>query len=76
MRLKTKLFGEIYNFSSIKEVLGKANEERSGDNLAGVAADSAAERVAAKEVLANLTLADLRNNPVVPYEDEIGRAHV
>ena len=70
MRLKTKLFGEIYNFSSIKEVLGKANEERSGDNLAGVAADSAAERVAAKEVLANLTLADLRNNPVVPYEDD------
>lgn len=70
MRLKTKLFDHVYQFSSVKEVLGKANEERSGDNLAGVAAHSAAERVAAKEVLANLTLADLRNNPVVPYEDD------
>jgi ethanolamine ammonia-lyase large subunit len=74
MRLKTKLFGQVYQFESIKEVLAKANEEKSGDQLAGIAANSAAERVAAKEVLSNLTIADLRNNPVVPYEeDEVTR---
>lgn len=74
MRLKTKLFGQVYQFESIKEVLAKANEEKSGDRLAGIAATSAAERVAAKEVLSNLTIADLRNNPVVAYEeDEVTR---
>lgn len=54
--------------------MGKANEEKSGDKLAGVAAETAEERVAAKYVLANLTLNDLRNNPAVPYEeDEVTR---
>ncbi|WP_130805639.1 ethanolamine ammonia-lyase subunit EutB [Senegalia massiliensis] len=74
MILKTKLFGEVYQFKSIKEVLAKANEEKSGDNLAGVAAESTTERIAAKEVLSNLTLKDLRNNPVIGYdEDEVTR---
>lgn len=74
MKLKTKLFGHVYQFNSVKEVLAKANEERSGDKLAGVCAESVTERIAAKEVLSNLTLADLRNNPVVPYEiDEVTR---
>lgn len=74
MRLKTKLFGHVYQFKDVKELLGKANEERSGDRLAGVCAESMAERIAAKEVLSNLTLADLRSNPVVPYEeDEVTR---
>ena len=70
MRLKTVLFGETYRFSGVKEVLNKAGEARSGDILAGVAAGSMLERVAAKEVLSNLTLADLRENPVVPYEED------
>src|SRR5699024_5146922 len=74
MNLKTKLFGEVYQFDSVKEVLAKANEEKSGDKLAGIAAENALERVAAKEVLANLTVGDVRNNPVVPYEeDEVTR---
>lgn len=74
MNLKTKIFGNTYKFNSVKEVLGKANEEKSGDILAGVAATSGAERVAAKRVLSELTLEDLRNNPVVPYEeDEVTR---
>lgn len=74
MKLKTKLFGHVYQFNSVKEVLAKANEERSGDKLAGVCAESVTERIAAKEVLSNLKLADLRNNPVVPYEiDEVTR---
>ncbi|MBU5314412.1 ethanolamine ammonia-lyase subunit EutB [Tissierella carlieri] len=74
MILKTKLFGKTYQFSSVMEVMGKANEEKSGDNLAGVAAGSAEERVAAKVVLSQLTLSDLFNNPAVPYEkDEVTR---
>ncbi|MGH4139733.1 ethanolamine ammonia-lyase subunit EutB [Clostridium sp.] len=74
MILKTKLFGKVYDFKSIMEVMAKANEEKSGDRLAGVAAESAEERVAAKVVLSHLTLEDLRNCPAVPYEiDEVTR---
>jgi ethanolamine ammonia-lyase large subunit len=74
VRLHTRLFGKTYRFKSVKELLGRANEARSGDELAGIAARSEREGVAAKMVLANLTLADLRNNPVVSYErDEVTR---
>ena len=70
MRLSTLLSGQTFSFSSVKEVLAKANELKSGDVLAGVAASSELERVAAKEVLSRLLLQDLRENPVVPYEDD------
>jgi len=70
VRLKTKFFGEVFKFDSVKEVLAKANEEKSGDQLAGIAAESVTERIAAKTVLSNLTLADLRNHPVIPYQDD------
>lgn len=74
MILKTKLFGKVYQFKDVKDVLAKANEEKSGDTLAGIAAESAEERVAAKVVLSNLLLSDLRENPAVPYEeDEVTR---
>ncbi|URZ04015.1 ethanolamine ammonia-lyase subunit EutB [Clostridium felsineum] len=74
MNLKTTLFNTTYKFKDIKDVLAKANEKKSGDEMAGVAASGAAERVAAKTVLADITLEELRNNPVVPYEkDEITR---
>lgn len=74
MILRTKLAGQVYAFRDVKDVLAKANEEKTGDTLAGIAAGSAQERVAAKVVLANLTLKDLRENPVVPYEsDEVTR---
>ena len=74
MKLKTTLLGKSYTFGSIKEVLAKANEEKTGDILAGLAAENARERVAAKVVLSALTLQDLRENPVVPYEeDEVTR---
>jgi len=64
----------VYQFKNVKEVLAKANEEKSGDRLAGIIAESMEERIAAKHVLANLTVADLRNNPVIPYEqDEVTR---
>ena len=74
MKLKTTLFGQTYVFQSLKEVLAKANEEKTGDSLAMLAAQSARERVAAKVVLSAVTLGDLRENPAVPYEqDEVTR---
>ncbi len=74
MNLKTVLHGKTYQFHSVKEVLAKANEEKSGDKLAGIAAENAEGRVAAKVVLSQLLLSDLRENPVVPYEtDEVTR---
>ena len=68
MILKTTLFGKSYQFKDVKDVLAKANEDRSGDHLAGVAAENMAERIAAKHVLSHLTIGDIRENPVVPYE--------
>ena len=74
LKLKTLLFGKTYAFRDVKDVLAKANEPKSGDRLAGLAAESAQERVAAKAVLAELLLRDLRENPAVPYEqDEVTR---
>ena len=69
MILKTTLSGKTYAFRDIKEVLAKANEEKTGDKLAGLAAESAQERIAAKVVLSALTLGDLREHPAVPYEE-------
>ena len=74
MILKTVLAGKTYAFRDIKEVLAKANEEKTGDKLAGLAAETAQERIAAKVVLSALTLGDLREHPAVPYEeDEVTR---
>lgn len=74
MKLKTHLFGKSYEFKDVKDVLAKANEVKSGDELAGIAAETAQERVAAKVVLSDMLVSDVRNNPVVPYEeDEVTR---
>ena len=74
MKLKTTLLGKTYVFRDVKQVLAKANEEKTGDKLAGLAAQSNQERIAAKVVLSALTLGDLRENPAVPYEqDEVTR---
>jgi len=70
MNLSTTLHGKTFIFKDVKAVLARANEEKSGDQLAGVAAQSALERVAAKQVLANLLVSDLREHPVVPYEED------
>lgn len=70
MKLSTVLGGRTFQFRTLKEVLAKANEEKSGDVLAGIAAESDLERVAAKLVLSRLLVRDLRENPAVPYEDD------
>ncbi|MFE3572723.1 ethanolamine ammonia-lyase subunit EutB [Lysinibacillus sp. NPDC059133] len=66
--------GEKYNFKSLKDVMAKANEEKSGDQLAGIAAESVQQRIAAKAVLSELLVKDIRENPLVPSEnDEVSR---
>jgi ethanolamine ammonia-lyase large subunit len=63
-----------YTFASLRELLAKATPLRSGDVLAGLAAESAEERVAAQYALADLPLAHFCDEQVVPYEvDEVTR---
>jgi len=72
MKLKTALHGNIYTFRDLKELFGKANEEKSGDHLIGIGAKTVSERVAAKVVLSELTLEQIRNNPLIE-DDEVTR---
>ena len=63
-----------YTFDSLRELLAKATPLRSGDVLAGIAACSADERVAAQFALADLPLAHFLAEQIVPYEvDEVTR---
>jgi len=65
---------ERFHFSDLRELFAKANEEKSGDQLAGIAAASEQERVAAKEKLADLTLAEIVEHPLIdPDEDDVSR---
>ena len=66
--------GERHHFEDLRTLLAKATPLRSGDRLAGLAAGSAAERVAAQMALADLPLRELLAHAVVPYEtDEVTR---
>ena len=74
MERSITLKGQTFQFRSIKEILAKANELKSGDVLAGIAAGSDLERIAAKAALSDIPLSELYENPVVPYEtDEVTR---
>ena len=65
---------ERYVFPDLVTLLAKASPARSGDVLAGIAASSGEERVAAQFTLADLPLRALLENPAVPYEtDEVTR---
>ena len=65
---------ERFVFSDLREVFAKANEEKSGDQLAGIAARSERERVAAKRHLADLPLIDIVRQPLIdPDHDEVSR---
>ncbi|MCF8205166.1 MAG: ethanolamine ammonia-lyase subunit EutB [Methylotenera sp.] len=66
--------GERFRFDDLRTLLARASPRRSGDELAGVAAASARERVAAQLALADLPLPAFLNDAVVPYEtDEVTR---
>jgi ethanolamine ammonia-lyase large subunit len=63
-----------FAFSDLRELFAKANEEKSGDRLAGLAAGSESERVAAKRKIADLTLAEIVQQPLIdPGEDDVSR---
>jgi ethanolamine ammonia-lyase large subunit len=66
--------GTTYRFASLVDLLAKATPARSGDELAGCAAASGAERAAAQWALAEVPLERFLTEPVVPYEtDEVTR---
>jgi len=63
-----------YQFKDLKTLLAKASPERSGDHLAGIAADSREERIAAQLALAEFPLAKFLEELIIPYEeDEVTR---
>jgi len=66
--------GVTYAFDDLRTLLARASPPRSGDDLAGIAASCAAERVAAQMALADLPLAEFLTEAVIPYEqDEVTR---
>ncbi|MDB5312552.1 MAG: eutB [Gemmataceae bacterium] len=66
--------GERFAFSDLRDLLAKANELKSGDGLAGIAAASERERVAAKLALADVTLGEIIANPVIdPDADDVSK---
>lgn len=68
------LHGRHFTFHNLKDLMAKANELKSGDQLAGLAAQDLSERCAAKYIISELPLSVFRENPAVPYEsDEITR---
>ncbi|MBY0278721.1 ethanolamine ammonia-lyase subunit EutB [Candidatus Binatia bacterium] len=74
MAWATVVRGERFAFDDLRTLLAKANEEKSGDRLAGIAARSESERAAAKTVLADLPLAVLVDEPLLdPAHDDVSR---
>ncbi len=74
MLLRHTIDSVDYRFDSLKDLLAKASPARSGGELAGLAARSAAERVAAQMALADLPLRAFLDEQLIPYEtDEVTR---
>src|ERR1700730_17525985 len=74
MPYTTTLRGERFVFADLRELLAKAGEEKSGDQLAGLAARSERERVAAKLALADVPLAEIVDRPLIdPDRDQVSR---
>jgi ethanolamine ammonia-lyase large subunit len=73
-RFHSSIGKKSYDFASLKELLAKASPARSGDTLAGLAAENDEQRVAAQMALADVPLRLLLNQPIIPYEsDEVTR---
>jgi ethanolamine ammonia-lyase large subunit len=74
MSYRASVGSQGYRFADLREVLAKASPARSGDALAGIAATSATERMAARLVLADLPLRRFLDEALIPYEiDEVTR---
>ena len=64
----------VFTFDSLAELMAKASPLRSGDVLAGIAAKSYQERVAAQMTLSEIPIGEFLNEPLIPYEtDEVTR---
>jgi ethanolamine ammonia-lyase large subunit len=64
-------FGQnVFVFNSLAELMAKATPQRSGDQLAEIAANSYQERVAAQMALAEIPLSEFLEIPLIPYEDD------
>src|ERR1700680_1563594 len=61
---------EQFTFSDLRELFAKANEEKSGDCLAGIAAGSERERIAAKRKVADLSLDEIVRQPLIDPDDD------
>ncbi|MDB5869106.1 MAG: ethanolamine ammonia lyase large subunit family protein, partial [Polaromonas sp.] len=70
MSFRTTSGQRVYRFGSLRELMAKATALRSGDSLAGLAAASAEERVAARCALADVPLSRFLNEALIPYEDD------
>jgi ethanolamine ammonia-lyase large subunit len=74
MAYRQSVGSTTYAFADLKELMAKATPPRSGDRLAGIAAATAEENVAAKMALADLPLTRILAQPLIPYEaDEVTR---
>ncbi|MBY0523917.1 MAG: ethanolamine ammonia-lyase subunit EutB [Gemmataceae bacterium] len=74
MPYQSTIRGERFVFADLRELFARANEEKSGDRLAGLAARTERERVAAKLALADVPLAEIVNNPLIdPDHDDVSR---
>ncbi len=74
MSYRTTLSSRVYEFADLKTLLAKATPARSGDQLAGLAATTSEERVAAQMALADLPLGEFLQQPIISYEaDEVTR---
>ncbi|MCG6206502.1 ethanolamine ammonia-lyase subunit EutB [Rhodopseudomonas sp. HC1] len=70
MSYRHSISNVTYVFDTLRDLLAKATPPRSGDRLAGIAAESAEQMVAARMALANVPLRQFLNEAVVPYEDD------
>ncbi|MEU5320466.1 ethanolamine ammonia-lyase subunit EutB [Streptomyces sp. NPDC021056] len=70
MSYTSTLGGERHRFDSLARLLAAASPERSGDHLAGLAATSARQRVAARWALAEVPLTTFLTEPLIPYESD------
>ena len=70
MRYRTSIEQQLFAFDDLKQVMAFASPARSGDVLAGIAAASAQERMAARYVLADVPLKQFLTEAVIPYEDD------
>ncbi len=74
MTYATTVRGERFAFADLRELFARAGEDKSGDRLAGLAATSERQRVAAKLALADVPLADIVNRPLIdPDRDDVSR---